>query len=267
MRATVKVGFVIAAIAAAAGCSSDAGDDPAPPAPQATPMGRTFLSTAVQGQAIPGGGPLELRFFDGRVSASAGCNTSNGEARFKADVLEVGQLGTTLLGCPGARAQADEWQNSLLKASPHWKLEGNTLTLATADRTVTLLDKKEAKPDKPIVGTTWAVTSLLQPDAAVTSAALNRVQPTILIDKDGKVTGSGGCNRLTGSAEVAKDGAEITFRLGSTKMMCEKDVMEIENHLTRALGGTVTAAVDADTLTLENPATDTGLVLRARPAS
>ncbi|RDI67298.1 META domain-containing protein [Nocardia pseudobrasiliensis] len=249
---------VVAIAGLAIGCSSGHGDSDRP-----TPMGHTFVSTKVDGTPIPGGGPLVLTFADGRVSAQAGCNTSSGPVAFDGDVLRVSGLATTMMGCPGERGGADGWQTELLQAAPTWKLDGTTLTLTGNGKTVTLLDKKAAQPDRALTGTTWTVTTLVRPNGQVTSQVLEQTEPNLTIASDGRVSGSAGCNRMTGTAEVAAGGQEVTFRIATTKMACEPDVMEVERQVLEALDGRTRATVDADTLTLHNDGNNTGLVLRA----
>jgi putative lipoprotein len=59
----------------------------------------------------------------------------------------------------------------------------------------------------------------------------------IEIAADGKVTGSGGCNRISGKATV--DGAHISFGpMISTKMACPPAVMDQESKFLAALGDT-----------------------------
>ncbi|WP_280383977.1 META domain-containing protein [Nocardia wallacei] len=231
-------------------------------APEPTPMGRSFVSTTVDGTPIPGGGPMQLTFADGRVSANSGCNTGSGPVDFDGDVLRVSGLATTLMACPDGKSGADGWQTDLLQSAPKWKLAGDTLTLTGDDITVTLLDKKVAQPDRPLTGTAWTVTALLRPDAQVRSQALDDAHPTLTIAPDGQVTGSAGCNRMMGTAEIA--GGDATFRIATTRMACPPEVMEVEQQVLTALDGRTSATIDADTLTLRNSGNNTGLVLRAR---
>ncbi|MEV6769116.1 META domain-containing protein [Nocardia sp. NPDC051030] len=246
-------------LGAAAGCSSSSdgsGQDSGP-----TPMGKTYMSTKVDGKPIPGGGPLTLTFQDGRITANAGCNTASGPVTLNGDVLKTDELATTLMGCPGDLADADGWANGLLRSLPTWKLDGPTLTLKGNGSTVTLQDRKVLHPDKPLTGTTWIVTTLLRPDAEVRSQALDEARPALTIAPDGSVSGGAGCNQLIGTAEVA--GNEVTFHLGTTRMMCDEQVMEVERDVLQALDGKVTATVDSDNLTLRNTTNGTGLKLHA----
>ncbi|MGW4093061.1 META domain-containing protein [Nocardia sp. NPDC004750] len=249
---------VLLALWAITGCSSG---EPKRGADEPTPAGRTFLSTDVQGTPIPGGGPLTLGFTDSRIAADAGCNKFTGAVSFDDHVLHVSGLATTLMACEDDRHGADEWLSGLLNSEPGWRLDDTRLTLHSPDRTVTLLDKKIARPDKPLEGTQWLVTALITDNSQVRSRALDEAQPTLVIAEDDGVSGNAGCNRMTGSAEVS--GTRITFRIATTKMMCSPEVMEVEQAVLKALDGKATATVDADTLTVRND-NGAGLVLHAQ---
>lgn len=255
MPALLRLVPVLVAAGLAAACSSPAKE------PARTPMGHTYLSTYVTGTPIPGGGPLTLGFTDGRVSADSGCNTSTGPVSFDGPVLRVSGMATTMMACSGAKSGADAWQTALLQSAPTWKLDGSTLTLSGNGTTVTLQDKKVLHPDLPLTGTSWVVTTLLQPYGQVRSETLDAVRPTLTIASDGQVSGDAGCNRMTGTAEI--EGSRATFHLGTTRMMCAPDVMEIERQVLAALDGATEATVDSDTLTIRHNSNNTGLILRA----
>ncbi|WP_454196726.1 META domain-containing protein [Nocardia sp. Marseille-Q1738] len=248
---------VLIAPCALAACSSNG---PGQTSDGPSPVGRTFLSTGVEGTPIPGGGPLTVSFPDGRIAADAGCNKFSGAVTLDDHVLRVSGLSTTLMACPDDRSGADEWLSGLLNSEPSWRLDDARLTLHSDDRTVTLLDKKVAQPDRPVKGTPWLVTAFIADDAQIRSRALDEAKPTLTIAEDGAVSGSTGCNRVTGSADVS--GAEITFRVATTKMACSAEVMEVEQAVLKALDGKTTATVDADTLTLRND-NGAGLILHA----
>ncbi|GAB0103203.1 META domain-containing protein [Nocardia sp. JMUB6875] len=249
---------LLALSVAAAGCSSNSGGSETPPT---SLMGHAYVSTEVSGTPIPGGGPLTLTFAEGRVTATAGCNTASGPVDLQGNTLQVGEMATTLMACPGEVAGADGWQDGLLRSQPTWTLVGDTLTLKGNGSTVTLRDRKALHPDKPLTGTTWIVTALLRTDAVVHSATLDEVRPALTISPDGKLSGSAGCNTMTGTAQV--DGDEVTFQVATTRMMCDPQVMEVEQQVLQALDGKTEATIDSDELTLRNTANNTGLKLRA----
>ncbi|WP_025350128.1 META domain-containing protein [Nocardia nova] len=131
--------LVLAAVGVA--CSTGTGT-----AAPASPAGNSYESTAVEGPQIPGGGPLKLTFGDpNRISANAGCNTLLGTADLADHTVRTGPLASTRMACVGDREGADEWASALLEAAPSWSLDGATLVLKTADRTVTL---RETPKDK-----------------------------------------------------------------------------------------------------------------------
>lgn len=256
MPALLRLVPVLVAAGLAAACSGRATTGPGP-----TPMGHTYISTAVTGTQIPGGGPLTLTFADGRVSADSGCNTSTGPVSFDGSVLRVSGMASTMMACAAAKSGADAWQTGLLQSAPTWKLSGSTLTLSGNGTRVTLTDKQVLRPDLPLTRTTWVVTTLLRPSGQVRSQTLETALPTLTIAPDGQVFGSAGCNRMTGTAQI--DGSQVTFQLGTTRMVCAPDVMDVERQVLEALNGATEATVDSDTLTIRNSSNNTGLVLRA----
>lgn len=247
--------FVLAALVMAACSSTAAADDP-------MLENRTFISEAVDGEQIPGGGPLTVSFTDGQISAHAGCNRGSGAADLSDGHLAVTQLATTQMGCPPPIGDADGWMARFLQARPAWTLNGDTLTLTTGAATVTLRDKKVVNPDRPLTGTTWQVTSLVSQDAVSASVALEQARPTLTINADGTAGGSTGCNQFSGPAEVS--GTTVTFGpLAVTRRACIGDADEIERSILRVLDGPVQTGVDADQLRLTRD-DGYGLVLRAQ---
>ncbi len=250
---------VLAAVAATACSSSDSGDTTDD---TATPMGHTYVSTEVDGDTIPGGGPMTLTFADGRISANSGCNTSSGTVDLSDHILRTSPLAGTLMACAGGRERADTWQNSFLESAPRWRVDGDRLTLTGETVTVHLTDKKVVDPDRPLLGTTWIVTTMLTPEGQVRSTVLDEVSPNLTIGEGGTVAGMAGCNRITGTAGVGP-GDAVNFAVATTRMMCAPEVMEVEQNVLRALDGRTTASIDADQLTLRND-NGYGLVLRAQ---
>ena len=63
---------------------------------------------------------------------------------------------------------------------------------------------------------------------------IDRLQTTLTLGADGKVTGTGGCNRYMGTATVKDDA--ITFGpMAGTRMACTPAVMDQENKFHAAL--------------------------------
>jgi heat shock protein HslJ len=78
---------------------------------------------------------------------------------------------------------------------------------------------------------------------------IDSVQVTIGFAAGGKVTGSGGCNRLFGEARMA--GASLVFgAIGTTRMACAPAVMQQERKFLGALAATRTFALTGPHLKL-----------------
>ncbi|WKG05823.1 META domain-containing protein [Mycolicibacterium sp. HK-90] len=254
----ISLAPVAIAVVAFVGCSDNAAAD------SDDLNGRTFVSVEVQGDQIPGGGPLTVGFDANQIRTFAGCNHGSGTVDLSDGRLTADQLAMTMMACPPPVGDADAWVSKFFDAKPTWSLSGDDLTLRTDAATVTLRDKKVVDPDRPLTGTTWHVTSLVSAQAVSTSVALEQSKPTLTIGDDGAVSGSTGCNRITGRATVSGSPAVIEFGpLATTRMACAPEVSEVEQAVLRVLKGTVQTSIDADELKLTG--TDgNGLVLRAQ---
>jgi heat shock protein HslJ len=86
------------------------------------------------------------------------------------------------------------------------------------------------------------------------------VQTTIAFEADGRVSGSGGCNRFTGSYSFA--GGRLEFGpLASTKMMCPEPIITQEDEFLRALEAIERVEPRGATLTLHIAGADAPLRL------
>jgi len=72
---------------------------------------------------------------------------------------------------------------------------------------------------------------------------MDMVQTTLVFDDEGRVSGSGGCNRFTGSYAFT-DGELSIGPLAGTKMMCPEAVMDQEDRFHKALGAVDRVAAD-----------------------
>ena len=95
-----------------------------------------------------------------------------------------------------------------------------------------------------LTGKVWAVTELTgKPLVADTGISAE-------FTADGKVSGSAGCNRYSGTYTIS--GSNITFSspMASTMMMCDQAIMDQESAYLKVLGEAKTYAVNGDQLTL-----------------
>jgi heat shock protein HslJ len=219
--------------------------------------GRTFVSTEDVG--IPGGGPLNVQFTgDGRLLASAGCNSANGPVS-----LDGGRLGTggglamTEMGCPGERMGADQWLSDLLAAEPTWELADETTFVLTAgELVVSMTDLDVLEPPVELTGRQWDVDGLS--DGEVASSMPAGLAANLRFD-NGTFTGFTGCNQVSGTATV--DGDTIAFAdLVVSQAGCTTGAGYAQSILLGVLEGEARFSITGDRLSLESPS---GFGLRA----
>ncbi|HJY78068.1 MAG TPA: META domain-containing protein [Burkholderiales bacterium] len=111
----------------------------------------------------------------------------------------------------------------------------------------------QTKPDEPLENTYWRLDWLA---GAAVSTAPGAREPHFVLHRDGRrVTGSGGCNRFTGSYDLS--GERLSFgKMAGTMMACQES-METERAFLQALGKAQTALVREQQLELLDAAGNT----------
>jgi heat shock protein HslJ len=109
-----------------------------------------------------------------------------------------------------------------------------------------------------LTGPFWALSTLM--DKAVASNTGISIQFT----SDGKVSGSSGCNRYSGTYTVSGNNMQISSPLATTRMACAQDVMDQENAYLKALGDVKSYAVSGDQLALKDGSNKALLVYKAQ---
>jgi heat shock protein HslJ len=239
-----------------AGCGDTAaGDDgdgsgPAGGGSGAALAGRTFVSTEDVG--IPGGGPLNFQFTDdGRLLASAGCNSANGPVSLDGGRLDTGGgLAMTEMGCPGERMAADQWLGDLLAAEPTWELtDDSTFVLTAGEIVVSMTDLAVLEPPVELTGRQWDVDGLT--DGETASSMPVGFAAHLRFD-DGTFTGHTGCNEVSGTAVV--DGDTIAFAdVAVTDAACAGGAAYVQDVVLATLDGDVRFSITGDRLSLEAP--------------
>jgi heat shock protein HslJ len=212
--------------------------------------GKTYLSQSTTGITLAPGAVLRISFDDGRISVSGGCNGMGGDVTFEGDAMTVGPMMSTQMACDQPLMDQDAAVAAFLATGPTATVDGDTLTLASGDATMTLLDREVADPDRPLADTAWTVTGVISSDA-ISSGWGSAVATLTIVDGQAQV--NTGCN--TGFATVTVDEAAGTITFGPlalTKMMCDDDAMRLEQEVSRVLTGTATYSIEAGSLTLMN---------------
>jgi heat shock protein HslJ len=104
------------------------------------------------------------------------------------------------------------------------------------------------EPADALIGA-WKLTAYGPVNAPI--SALEGVEAQLMFNADGTLTGNSGCNGYSGSYTV--EGNQITFRpIVSTRMLCDKALMEQETAIHQVLTGTASFKIQGNQLTLTN---------------
>ena len=118
------------------------------------------------------------------------------------------------------------------------------------------------RPNEPLVGTTWKLTSYGLANSP--KPAVPESKGMIIFGADAKVTGIGACNQFEGDYEVKSNKivlSPLTWDVGGNKF-CPEPQMSQESGVWDVLKDTVDFKIKGNTLTITRPLTETdGLVL------
>jgi heat shock protein HslJ len=211
-------------------------------------QGSAWVLSALPGRTLVPGSSVTLRFEDDRANGSDGCNrfgVSYAATGSKLD-FKPGGMATQMACAPELMQQASAFMASL-SGTRAFRMEAGQLQLLGADGAV--LARFAPQPEG-LAGTAWQVTGYNNGRQAVVSV-LNGTELTMEFSADGRVAGSAGCNRYTGSFQ--QDGQSLSFGpAAATRRLCvEPDgVMEQEQRFLKALETVSTARHEADRLEL-----------------
>ena len=185
-----------------------------------------------------------------RITASTGCNSGSGAARFEGDRLVIDELVVTAIGCPADLAAQETFVLDLLRARPTISAAGDELVVRTATAELRLLDRRVADPDRPLEGTRWTIDGTF--DAAIASSAASSGRRGFLAIDAGRVSGSTGCRSFEGPATVSA--AQVSFGpLTLAGPACPQEEARAEAAVLAVLRGTATASITARSLRLTKP--------------
>jgi heat shock protein HslJ len=243
---------VLTALAVLSGCGDEGrGDRDAGVDPGFGPA--TYVVTGVTEDGRPRtlvrGTEIRIRFADGRITLTAGCNTMGGEYTLEESRLTVRDLATTDMGCDQARMEQDTWLGGLF-AEPVQFMPGDEASIVSGSTVLTLADREKVSPDRPLVGTKWLLDSIGEggADGAVSSVPEGVV--AYLTFEDGQVLLYDGCNG--GSAPVTVDGGSIVFgdRTQTLRACTREPVAQVEGAVHAVLDGTARFEIEERTLTI-----------------
>lgn len=252
----------VAVCALTAGCGDETGDDGGAGGDEVSLLsGRTLVVTAVtdggQPHDLVPGSQVRFTFDDRTMGITAGCNNLSGGYALDGDRLTVGPIGGTEMGCPAPLMDQDTWLAGLFEAPV--RVDGDPLTFTIGTVVLTVADREDVSPDRPLAGARWRVDSLVSGDAV--SSVPNGVEAWMEITEDGTVTVNTGCNQ--GSGAVTVDDATLTFGpLATTRKLCKftsNGGQEVEQKMLEVLAGEATYQIEEQSLSITKGRAGLGL--------
>ncbi|MGZ4692206.1 MAG: META domain-containing protein [Acidimicrobiales bacterium] len=264
-RRVVLIVLVVLALAVGA-CDStadDGGSSTSTSTPASTPsggdlaaalVGRTFVSQSVTVAGVDhplvGTRPITVRFGDGELSAQPGCNQIGAAFSWDGDRLVWSSGSQTEMACsdPGLMEQ-DTWFGGLIAAGPTVDLAGDRLTMTSGDTVIVFVDRRTADPDRPLVGTSWTLESII--DGAGASSVPAGATATMRLPDTGTITWTA-CNPSSGHVGSLDETAFTVGDVVSTRMACSEAEAQVDGAMHEVLNGTVTFEIEGPVLRLRN---------------
>lgn len=211
--------------------------------------GPTWLLAAQGDPAAPipvlEGTQITATFADGRVAGTGGCNEYSAGYELDGDTIAIETPIATLMACDEPVMQQEQAYLAALAAVVTHEVAGGQLRLATEDDRVLAYDPQPAG----LEDTAWIVTGYNNGRAAVVSPIADTELTASF--SEGRVAGSAGCNRYTGSYETSLD-TIVIGPAATTRMACPEPegVMEQESAFLAALASAATWRRDGSRLEL-----------------
>jgi heat shock protein HslJ len=202
-------------------------------------------------------GRVALRFLDGRLTGTTGCNQL--DASYALDARRAGRL-TIETGSLTVRACADplQAQEQLLLAnleqSASVRVSGSALVLRDAQGGELLVF--EAESPLTLVGGSWRLVQVENGLGGLESVP-DTIALTLTFGDDGSLTISTPCHDLRGTVDREAEALAIAGVRATASRDCSAESQRQETRLRAALGATVRYAIEEERLSLR---TESGTV-------
>ncbi|MGH2539066.1 MAG: META domain-containing protein [Actinomycetota bacterium] len=219
-------------------------------------VGTTWILGAASAEALvdevmPGDARATIRFgHDGAVGGSTACNTFGGDYTAGDDgALSIEPGAMTQIACEEPLMRLEAAYTAALAEVASFEVidEGAGLVLSGGETTLTYTAERPVA----LEGTAWRVDGIAIGGDAV-SSTIAGAEAELTFDAAG-VTGTTGCNRLTGSSVIdggAREGSISFSDIGTTTKLCEPDVMEQEAQILAALEAAERYSIEGSTMSL-----------------
>ena len=218
--------------------------------PDKTPAldGTNWVLTALPGRVMIAESFVTLRFEDGRVNGSDGCNRYSGTYTASDMQLQFdGNMVTTMMACADPlMEQASAYMAMLAQVRSYRIAAGQLILLSADDALLANLNRQ----DQELAGTAWQVTGYNNGKQAVVSV-LSGTTMTLTFTADNKLSGSAGCNNYMANYTLTASALDIG-PAAVTRMMCANPatIMEQEQQFLKALETVASAQQEGGRLEL-----------------
>jgi heat shock protein HslJ len=221
----------------------------------------TFVVTGVTEKGVPKqlveGTEIRLRFADGKLTLTAGCNTMSAGYTLDVSRLTVGPVQSTEMGCDRERMDQDGWLAKLFDR-PVQISTGPDGAVVSGDTVLSIADRKTVSPDKPLIGTTWILDTVYDGDTAASVPSTKHAW--IRFGRHGQVHADDGLNDGSGPVSVTGDRVNFGDGLGWTLVGCTSGCPV--GDFSGVLSGTARFTIEEDRLTLTQGAHGLGFHAR-----
>ncbi len=215
--------------------------------------------------------PVSLHFAQGKVSGSAGCNSYSGlYTKTINGVCRFSKITLTEKTCQQDEIMKQERDFvAVLKDTAACDLAEDKQQLFLKDKTGTVLamfisPKKAQEEPQELAGTAWRADSFSDGQGSMTQLYSWHRPLTVEFGKDGRLSGSAGCNSY--SAAFTADPADLSFKFDMIKMtgnQCAPErVMAQEGSFMAALYSAASYQLEDKTLILKDAEGNAAVVLK-----
>lgn len=262
MKGLKGCAFLAAAVAVvllAAGCTTAPGanNTTATVPVEEPPIVGTWQLTSFLGangetvRAVAGSVPLVTFDRDGSVTGTAGCNHFMANYTVRGTQLSIGPTVSTLMACPAPPGLMDQEQRvfELFPLTAGYTIVGDTLTLLdlTGNRIMTFT-RAPVAVNAPLVGPTWRLAGLA--DNATARSALASPSATLIFSPDGRLSGTTGCNDVSGIYTTSGNTLSIGPLAATERACLDPGATAQEQEMLAALGAAATYEIRGDRLTM-----------------
>lgn len=204
-----------------------------------------FAQDGEQTPVIEGTSITAVFDADGRIGGSGGCNSYGGTFSTAEGSLTLDGLFSTERACLGEGIMEQERAYfDALQAATRYSIARNALVIESGDGGQLIFTFVPGLTD-----TAWQLESWVS--GGETSAPVSDSLITLEFSEDGRVAGTGGCNRYGGTYSAGTDGALTVSAVSSTRRACMGEgLMEQEQAYFAALESATAYVISSGRLTV-----------------